>query len=520
MAEQSLQIKRNKKIFESKEEAVNHLQTLTNKLDDGEIVLCRYFNDETIQTLIGFETKYEITNENDELQTIETIAYLDSFSEVGDGFFRDDKGILQINAGDGLIIKDNKIQVALENGLEIKDGKINAKVNKKITNFLHVDADGLKVDDINANVTKTTEQILIMGGPLATTEVKTELGRIFGKDANDNPYIPANTDLQSLLVNLFCKELYPSISASNSQKGSVIASINAPTITLSSTASTLEVGTKISASTISFNGNSKARVTKSMVTGMTYGYSFTNDSQEDSNETSLSKDATTGLVQTATTKMVCSLSGFTKSKFTDITGTTTLSKTSYDLGQIISGTNTITISITGQPISYSIDSIPVLYPTSNIGKTQSGCVTTKIDAVSGTTTAPTSSASKSINGVRYGFYGIIIDDPDEAGQETFEYNSTNIRKLTPLKSKQTFYISGDNVGRVIIALPSSWNAQIDTIIDAEQMNQDLYGSETGYSSQYKEVSVEGANNYTAEVYHVYTFDPQTPIKINQTITFK
>ena len=92
--------------------------------------------------------------------------------------------------------------------------------------------------------------------------------------------------------------------------------------------------------------------------------------------------------------------------------------------------------------------------------------------------------------------------------------------MTPLKSKQTFYISGDNVGRVIIALPSSWNAQIDTIIDAEQMNQDLYGSETGYSSQYKEVSVEGANNYTAEVYHVYTFDPQTPIKINQTITFK
>ena len=60
MAVQSLQIKRNKIIFDTKKEAVNHLQSLVEKLDDGEIVLCRYFSNGTIQTLVGFETKYEI----------------------------------------------------------------------------------------------------------------------------------------------------------------------------------------------------------------------------------------------------------------------------------------------------------------------------------------------------------------------------------------------------------------------------------------------------------------------------
>ena len=94
---QSLQIKRNKNIFQTKEDAVNHLNSLVNKLEDGEIVLCRYFNDNTVQTLIGFQTKYGIVNENtSENEIVNTITYLDSFSEVGNGFSRDEKGVLQV----------------------------------------------------------------------------------------------------------------------------------------------------------------------------------------------------------------------------------------------------------------------------------------------------------------------------------------------------------------------------------------------------------------------------------------
>ena len=53
------------------------------------------------------------------------------------------------------------------------------------------------------------------------------------------------------------------------------------------------------------------------------------------------------------------------------------------------------------------------------------------------------------------------------------------------------------------------------------MNTDLFGSETGYSTTYvKTIAVEGAYKYQAEDYNVYTYDPQSPISINQTITFK
>lgn len=471
---QSLQIKRNYNIFPSKNEAVSHLNDINPTLKDGEIVLCRYKENENIKTLIGIACATENGN---------FLTSFDSMSAIGKGLQRTNNGTLEV--------------------------KLSNKNNE--TNYLIIDKEnnGLKVTNMNANDVMTKE-IQIIGTPLADI--------ILEKNPSFSSITASN--IQDVLTTLLCQELWPNEENIKSKTGSVTASIKAPTITLSSSATTLEVGTKISASTISFNGNSYANITNSLVSGMSYGYSFENDNNKDSDNTSFSKSATTGIVQTATTQMVCTLTGFTQSAFQQITGTTTLSKENYDLGQIKDGTNKITIAITGQPITYSIEEIPVLYPTSNIGKTSGTCVTTKINAVSGTTTTSTNSNSKTINGVRYGFYGIITDDPEILGQESFEYNSTNIRKMTPLKSKKTFTIVGDNVGRVIIALPSSWNAEIKSITDAEQMNNDLYGSETGYPSQYKEVSVEGANNYTAEVYHVYTFDPQSPVKINQTITFK
>ena len=519
MAEQSLQIKRNKTIFDTKEKAVRHLQNLVDNLDDGEIVLCRYLNqdNETIQTLVGFETKYEVFNEETEETTIiQSIAYVDSLNDVGAGFIRDINNVPQLNLGNGLEIdENNKINVVFGEGLKLVEGSISVKVNEKVNNFIQMDDDGLKVTEMKTNVTKTNDKIVVMGGPLASADVQ----KLFPKDSDNNPYIAANTNIQDLLFKLFCQEIYPIISASNSISGNVTASINAPIIELSQTASNVEVGTFISATTISFNGNSYSNPTSSIVNGMEYGYSKSNNNVRWSYDKSIEKEPVTTIVSTAQTTMVCELVGFSASPFT-ITGDTVLSNNKYDLGQVQYGVNTINVSISGQPISYTIEEIPVVYPCSNLGKTSGDVKTTKIGTISGTTQVPTNSNSKTINGVRYGYYGIITDNPEVVGQETFEYTSANIRKLTALTSKKTFTIQGDNVGRVIIALPSSWNAKIDTIIDAAQMYQDLYGSETGYSSQYKEVSVEGANNYTAEVYHVYTFDPQNSISINQTITFK
>lgn len=519
MTKQSLQIKRNKNIFTTKEDAVNHLKSLVENLADGEIVLCRYFNDKTIQTLVGFETKYEVTNPTtNEIEIQSSIAYVDTFNQLGKGLSYDNKNIINVNVGDGLKIdNNNNVTLNLSNGLQIKNKQLAVKLHEQnnVKNFLTVDGDGMKVVEMDTNVTSTTERILVMGGPLA------ELAKdFFPKDSNQNPYIEKDTNLQDLLFKLFCKEEYPTVTSGNSIQGNVTASIEAPIITLSTTGN-VEVGTSITV-TARFKGVSTANTRNSIVSGLTYGYSTLHNNIREHSGTTINKIPSVNRVKTSNMIMSCDLTNFTRTKFNNISqsGDTLPSISGYTLGQVTSGVNTITVSITGQPYTYSIDAINPVYPCSNIGKTSSSVTTTQVEAISGITEIPFNTTSGSVTGVRYGYYGIITDNPEVVGQETFDYTSANIRKLTALKSKKTFTIQGNNVGRVIIAIPTSWNAEIDSIKDEEQMNTDLFGSETGYPTQFKTVAVEGANNYQAENYKVYTYDPQSPISINQTITFK
>lgn len=500
----NLQIKRNKNIFNSKENAVSHLNSLVGKLKDGEIVLVRYYQENEIQTLIGIETKFE--NENKEI--ISTVTYYDSFNEIGLGFVKDENGVTQLNVGDGLTITDNKIKVL---------------VDSNVTNFLSVDENGVKVVDMNANVTKTTKDIIVMGGPLATDAVKNVID---DKDSSNNPYIKTGTNVQELLEKLFCKEKYPVLTDDNYLNGTVSASIKRPIITFSNTATTVEVGTFISASTISFNGNSVATSINSKVSGLEYGYSLSNNSVKYSSSKTIETTPTTGYVTTEATKMICEYTGFTVNTFTGVTGTTVLEKTNCNLGQIVEGDNTIKVTITGQPISYTIDEINSVYPCSNIGNTKEELKTKKIESQDSETNAPTNSNTKTIVGVRYGFYGML----NETQKETFSYTSNEIRSLTSLTEEKTFNIKGDNVAMVVIAIPNSWGVEINEIRDAEQMNSNLFGSTTGYDSEnydadshpngVRTISVEGLNAYQGSDYKVYTFSPDSSIVINQTVTFK
>jgi hypothetical protein len=511
---QSLQIKRNKNIFNTKEDAVNHLKSLVNKLEDGEIVLCRYFNGDSIQTLIGIETKYGVLNENTkEEDIISTITHFDSFDEIGNGLLRDDKG------------------------------KLHIKIDDTTINFLTNSENGLKVSNMHANVTTTTEDIVVVGGPLVNKDLQDILTET---DSLGNKIIKAGTNVQDLLFTLFCKEVYPltqdKINGTISGfSGSVTSTINSPILSITCTVNgkkidvtnnlQVEVGTTISANTISFNGNSIANVKNSYVSGITYGYSLTNDNIKDFSGNTITKIPSTNHVSSAVTTIKYTLTNFsTTEKNVSKSGTTLQSFSDVNLGQVIDGDNKIVVNVTGQPISYSCEEINSVYVCSNVGKTSEKHKTPKVDGFSGTTIAPISSTTMTVKGVRYGFYGIIIDDPNVIGQETFEYTSTNIRNLTPLISPQTFTVKGDKVGRVIIAIPNSWGKEIDKITDSEQMGTDLWDSSIGYvTTSYdeninpngmREIDVNGANEYSASKYKVYTFNPGQPISINQTVTFK
>ena len=137
--------------------------------------------------------------------------------------------------------------------------------------------------------------------------------------------------------------------------------------------------------------------------------------------------------------MICEYTGFTVNTFTGMIGTTVLEKTNCNLGHIVEGDNTIKVTITGQPISYTIEEINSVYPCSNIGNTKEELKTKKIESQDSETIAPTNSNTKTIVGVRYGFYGML----NETQKETFSYTSNEIRNLTSLTEEKTFNIKGD-----------------------------------------------------------------------------
>ncbi len=431
----NLQIKRNRTIYQDKNNAINALNNIKNDLKDGEIVLSRYYVNGNIETLIGIKTINGNTH---------NINYLDSFAD-------------------------------------------------------------LSGSEIQASTTKITSDIPVVGGPLADLvgdKIKT---------------ITAGTDVQTLLFNLFCEELYPT--NYKSQKGNVTASINAPTLTLKTSSIllnnniSLEVGTKVSATTISFSGNSIANMTASTVTGMTYGYSNNDDDSKDSSDNSISKMPNTGHNESSIAKLKCTInSGFIDGEEFTLSGNdiTELSVTNHDLGVIDDDTNQITVSVTGQPIHYSIDSISSVYPCSNLGNTDSNYKTNAVDSVLLTaTTAPTASSTFTINGVRYGFHGKV--------DEETTITSDNIRNLTNISATtiSTIKVENTNVNKYIVAIPKTWNREITKVFDdnSNTVITDIY------ILQNDSVDVNDKNGANPKPYDIYIYKPATTAdKVNHTIT--
>jgi hypothetical protein len=430
----NLQIKRNRTIYQDKNNAINALNNIKNDLKDGEIVLSRYYVNGNIETLIGVKTINGNTH---------NINYLDSFAD-------------------------------------------------------------LSGSEIQASTTKITSDIPVVGGPLADLvhdKIQT---------------ITAGTDIQALLFDLFCEELYPT--NYKSQKGNVTARINAPTLILKTSASTLtnnislEVGTKVSATTISFNDNSIANMTASTVTGMIYGYSNNDDNDKDSSDDSISKIPTTAHNTTSVAKLVCTInSGFVSGTGFTLSGNvvTSLTETNRSLGVIDDGTNKITVSVTGQPISYSISGISSVYPCSNLGNTDSNYKTNAVDSVSLTaTTAPTASNTFTITGVRYGFHGKVGEDTN--------ITSVVIRSLTKITASTITEItaSGDGVKKYIVAIPQKWIKKITYVKD----NSNQYDITNSYRLSSTSVSVTDASGGKATAYDIYIYTSDIADNINHKIT--
>ena len=322
--------------------------------------------------------------------------------------------------GNGLVVTDHVISVALAENVEGTND-----------NYLVMEEGKLAVREIEADDTKLKKPIVVAG-------LSGQFGA--GNYSNGNT-IPAGTDIQTILQNLLCKELYPT---ATSTKGTISNSIAQPTVTLSHSG-TIEVGTEVSLNSASV-AESTVSTTPNKVTGMTNGYSAADDDSADSTATSVSKDWSTSRTGNAYS-MSATVTKFNGGNTTATTPATvaTRSMAATTLGYAAEGTNKIKVSVTGDTFTGSVAEIPVMYLVSNLGNTDASKKTTKVNAQSNITpAAPTNSREVSVTGKYKYFLGY-------SDNTTYnQFNSESVRKL----NAKTNWIEIDGTTTIVSDKPS------------------------------------------------------------------
>lgn len=399
---------------------------------------------------------------------------------------------------DGLLIDNHEIKI----NLSTSDTN-----NKNFIKFEGDNNDSIAVRSMDTNKTYTTEDITVQGGPLASLLNKVGINTI-----------TANTDIQSLLMTLFCKELYPYNSSADSWymsdeavlgnqpkinylQPSLTNSIAVPSVTSFSTG-TVEAGTKFTYS-VSCPSTTVSK-TNAKVSNLRWGYSV--DKVDKIMTDSIYKNWVTSIADDVYSLNTVVSSGFQGITVTDKTGTDA-SKPSYTQEvQVADGNNSIKITVTGCAYEGSCEEIPSVYMLSNLGKTNDNIKTNVIQSKSITLSRPTNTITKTVTGARFIFAGTKQGTPGV--NNMMELTSNNIRLLTSKGTNSTFSITiPDNTSHVYIAVPQG--RTLKSVKD-----KGAFGTDIVASFILNTASVEGANNYTAKTYSVYVYSPDALLGSN------
>lgn len=164
---------------------------------------------------------------------------------------------------DRIAVDDLLIHYTAGNGINISnDYKIGVKLDPATGNFLRCDNDGLKMTNITTNATTLQEDIVVAG-----------LNGTFGTGNYKNgDTISAGTNIYDILVKILSQEIYPT-AAKVSNAGGITSTFAAPSFTLTSSGSTVEVGTTITVGGVT-GYDPTATPTSRQFTGFTNGYSL------------------------------------------------------------------------------------------------------------------------------------------------------------------------------------------------------------------------------------------------------
>ena len=313
-------------------------------------------------------------------------------------------------------------EAEFKNGLMVSgSGEVSVKLSESGSsdNFLvfEGDTDGQKslaVREIKTSVTKTSKAIPVAGGPLAESVVEVYPDGI-----------PEGEDMQTILMNLLCKEIYPSAGVT---PGTLTSAFVKPNVTVSSNGQTVEVGTKVTvnAFTAYEPGNTpKART----YSGFTHGYSLADDDSKDGN-TPQSVNVTGITMNTGTYTITRTYSKFGKNTgntVTTATGNTASSVTIPTDNTLVveEGANTVKFDIKGPGHKGTVAASPDYYIISNLGNTES---TKKVSAQAQQDLSNTNATSATTTYTVTGAYKYFLGYSTK--QAYSDFDSESVRALT------------------------------------------------------------------------------------------
>lgn len=365
-------------------------------------------------------------------------------------------------AGNAISISaDNEVAVVVADSTEAE------------VNYL-VNDGGLKVSEMGAGVTKLAQEIQVVGGPLADDL----------KDIFPNNVIPAGTSVETILMKMICKEIFPTASTS---QGSISASMSLTTLAFDPTDATVEVGTKVTTNALTAN-NSSYSTTPAKITGLTNGYSLTESGDK---VTGNMEFAVEGVSEaTNNHKITYTYTGFTETAPAAVEAASTVTMPAQTL-VVREGECKVSVSASGSKFTATSPEVSqTYYNISNVNTRQAETKTISTKSLSST-------ASKTTSDKVTGVYKYFMGYYDFASNQVVEnvFTSDIIRSLTVntgniTKDGTTTLVGStaktSNGKSIVIAVPSKYKLAT--------FQNDLGGDEVGSFSKIGTVAVANPTN--------------------------
>ena len=378
----------------------------------------------------------------------------------------------------------NAISISADNEVAV----VVAESTEAQTNYL-VNDGGLKVAEMGAGVTKLSQDIQVIGGPLAD-----DLADVF-----DGGVIPAGTSVETILMKMICKEIFPPF---DTEQGTISTSMSLTTLAFDPTNTTVEVGTIVTTNALTAN-NSNYSTTPAKIKGLDKGYSLTENGEKQEGDMEFAVENVTEASNTHS--ITLTYTGFTETKPETVSAASTVTMPAQTL-VVREGKCKVSASASGSKYTATSPAVSQeYYNISNVNTRRKETATIATKSLSSTASASTGDEVTGVYKYFVGFYDFtkaqVVEDVFTSeiirGLNAHTGNITKDGTTTILNSTTT----ADSDGRsIVVAVPTKY--KLATIDDS--FGNPLVGefTKTGVVAVANPTNTTFTTNYTVYVFPI------------------